>query len=145
VGFKDYYQILGISRDASSEDIKKAFRQLAMRYHPDRNPANPKEAEDKFKEINEAYEVLGDEQKRWQYDRVVSLLGYPRRKPVMGDIFSDSSESDPMQEMFQRLADLGLAFTGPGHRRSWGCMRRRGWQCRRQQEQDSGLWRQDSG
>jgi DnaJ-class molecular chaperone len=138
VRFKDYYQILGISRDASSEDIKKAFRQLAMRYHPDRNPANPKEAEDKFKEINEAHEVLGDEQKRWQYDRVVSLLGYPRRKPAMGDIFDDSIESDPMQEVFQRLADLGFVFTESGRRRSWGCMRKRGWQCRRQQGQDSG-------
>ena len=136
--FKDYYQILGISRDASSEDVKKAFRQLAMRYHPDRNPANPKEAEDKFKEINEAHEVLGDARNRWQYDRLVSLLGYPRRKPAMGDIFSDSIESDPMQEVFRRLADLGFVFTRAGRRRSWGCMRKRRWQCQRQQGQDSG-------
>ena len=134
--FKDYYQTLGISIDASSEDIKKAFRQLAMRYHPDRNPANPKETEDKFKEINEAYEVLGDEQKRWQYDRMVGLLRYPRGEPVVKDIFGDSSESD-MQELFRRLAGMGFVFTG-GHQRPWGCMRKRGWQCRRQQEQDSG-------
>jgi len=137
VRFKDYYQVLGISEDASSQDIKKAFRQLAMRYHPDRNPTNPKEAEDKFKEINEAHDVLGDEQKRLQYDRTVNLLGYLHRKLPIRDIFSDSIESDSMQEVSRRLADLGLAFTG-GRRRSWGCMRKRGWQCRRQQEQDSG-------
>ena len=131
--FKDYYQTLGISIDASSEDIKKAFRQLAMRYHPDRNPANPKETEDKFKEINEAYEVLGDEQKRWQYDRMVGLLRYPRGERVVKDIFNESSESDPMQELFRRLAGMGFVFTG-GSRRPWGCMRKQGWRCR----QDSG-------
>ena len=59
--FKDYYQILNVSRAANAEEIKKAFRQLAMRYHPDRNPENMEEAGEKFKEINEAYEVLGDE------------------------------------------------------------------------------------
>ena len=65
---KDYYQNLGVSTDASPDDIKKGFRQLALRYHPDRNPGNTKEAEGKFKEINEAYEVLGNEQKRHHYD-----------------------------------------------------------------------------
>ena len=54
MSLKDYYQILGISRYATSGDIKKAFRRLALRYHPDRNPGNSKEAEEKFKEINEA-------------------------------------------------------------------------------------------
>lgn len=65
---KDYYQVLEINRGASQEEIKKAFRTLAMQYHPDRNPQNPVEAELKFKEINGAYEVLGNESKRQMYD-----------------------------------------------------------------------------
>lgn len=64
---KDYYQILGVGKDASQDDIKKAFRKLARKYHPDLNP-NDKTAEEKFKEINEAYAVLGDTQRRAQYD-----------------------------------------------------------------------------
>lgn len=65
---KDYYDILGISKGASDDEIKKAYRKLAMKYHPDRNPDN-KEAEDKFKDINEAYQVLSDPQKKSQYDQ----------------------------------------------------------------------------
>ena len=66
--FKDYYQILGIGKDSSAEDIKKAYRKLARKYHPDLNPGD-KEAETKFKEINEAQEVLSDPEKRKKYDR----------------------------------------------------------------------------
>ncbi|MBL1175981.1 DnaJ C-terminal domain-containing protein [Pantanalinema sp. GBBB05] len=66
--FRNYYDILGVSRDASAEDIKKSFRRLARQYHPDLNPGN-KEAEEKFKAINEAYEVLSDSVKRAQYDQ----------------------------------------------------------------------------
>jgi len=69
--YKDYYKILGISRKASADDIRKAYRKLAMQYHPDRNPGD-KQAEERFKEINEAYQVLNDEQKRAHYDRVGS-------------------------------------------------------------------------
>jgi molecular chaperone DnaJ len=65
---RDFYEILGVSKDASAEDLKKAFRKLAMQHHPDRNPGD-KDAEQKFKEINEAYDVLKDEQKRGAYDR----------------------------------------------------------------------------
>ena len=65
---KDYYEVLGVSRDASDQDIKKAYRRMAMKYHPDRNPNN-KEAEDKFKEASEAYEVLADAQKKAAYDQ----------------------------------------------------------------------------
>ena len=65
---RDYYDILSVPRNASSEDIKKTYRKLALKYHPDRNPGN-KEAEEKFKEISEAYEVLSDSQKRQAYDQ----------------------------------------------------------------------------
>ncbi len=65
---KDYYEILGLNRDASDEEIKKAYRKLAMKHHPDRNPDNPK-AEEHFKEAKEAYEILSDAQKRAAYDQ----------------------------------------------------------------------------
>src|SRR5258708_5841573 len=67
--YKDYYKTLSVARDASADDIKKAFRKLARKYHPDVNPGD-KKAEEKFKEINEAYEVLSDQDKRRKYDTV---------------------------------------------------------------------------
>lgn len=66
--YKDYYRILGVEKDASKSDIKKAYRRLARKYHPDVNP-DDKAAEDRFKDVNEAYEVLSDEEKRAKYDR----------------------------------------------------------------------------
>nr|XP_046265212.1 dnaJ homolog subfamily B member 6-like [Scatophagus argus]XP_046265213.1 dnaJ homolog subfamily B member 6-like [Scatophagus argus]XP_046265214.1 dnaJ homolog subfamily B member 6-like [Scatophagus argus]XP_046265216.1 dnaJ homolog subfamily B member 6-like [Scatophagus argus] len=64
----EYYQVLGVRRDASADDIKKAYRKLALRWHPDKNPENKEEAEKKFKELSEAYEVLSDANKRSIYD-----------------------------------------------------------------------------
>jgi curved DNA-binding protein len=66
--YKDYYKILGVSRNADEKEIKSAYRQLALKYHPDKNP----DSEEHFKEINEAYEVLGDAEKRSKYDRLGS-------------------------------------------------------------------------
>src|SRR6187402_3131709 len=69
VQFKDYYAVLGVPRTASDEDLKKAFRKLARQYHPD-VAKDKKQAEEKFKEINEAYEVLGNPENRKKYDRL---------------------------------------------------------------------------
>ncbi|HBR01799.1 MAG TPA: heat-shock protein [Ruminiclostridium sp.] len=66
--YRDYYEVLGVKKDATQDQIKKAYRKLAKAYHPDANPGN-KSAEEKFKEINEAYEVLGNEDKRRKYDQ----------------------------------------------------------------------------
>jgi len=65
---RDFYEILGVGKSASADEIKKAYRKVAMQYHPDRNP-NDKEAEEKFKEAAEAYEVLSDADKKAKYDR----------------------------------------------------------------------------
>ena len=82
--YKDYYKILGVERNASEEDIRKAYRKLAMQYHPDRNP-NDKGAEERFKEINEAYQVLNDPKKRAHYDKFGSDYDNWQRRGAPGD------------------------------------------------------------
>jgi molecular chaperone DnaJ len=77
---RDYYEILGVSKNASQEEIKNAYRRVAKKYHPDVNPDNKKEAEEKFKEAAEAYEVLSDPQKRAQYDQ----FGHEGMKNIFG-------------------------------------------------------------
>ncbi|MBS1486471.1 MAG: molecular chaperone DnaJ [Bacteroidetes bacterium] len=88
---RDYYEILGVSKSATAEELKKAYRKLAIQYHPDKNPGN-KEAEEKFKEAAEAYEVLSDANKRAQYDRFGHSRpgggGYQTHEMNMDDIFS---------------------------------------------------------
>ena len=97
---KDYYNILGVSKDASPEEIKKAFRHLARKYHPDVNPGN-KEAEDKFKEVNEAFQVLGNAEKKAQYDQFGTsafsqedLSGFRSANFNFDDLFSDFGFGD---------------------------------------------------
>ena len=95
---QDYYAILEVSREATAAEIKKAYRRLAMKYHPDRNPGN-KEAEEKFKEIQRAYDVLSDEQKRAAYDRYghagvdgaagAGAAGFDDFAEAFSDIFGD--------------------------------------------------------
>ncbi len=88
--FKDYYAILGVARTATVEEIKRAYRRLALKYHPDRNPGD-KAAEEKFKEITEAYEVLSDPEKRARYDRFgTPNASFGRHSPE--DIFSAFSD-----------------------------------------------------
>jgi molecular chaperone DnaJ len=85
---RDYYEVLGVNRDASEEDIKKAYRKLAMKHHPDRNPDN-KESEEKFKEAKEAYEMLSDATKRRAYD----AYGHAGVNPQMGGMGAGPGEA----------------------------------------------------
>jgi DnaJ-class molecular chaperone len=133
--FKDYYRILDVGRDASTQDVKKAFRRLALKHHPDRNPDNAREAEAKFKEINEAFEVLGDERRRWQYDMLAVFSTHPRDRSKEEDIFTRESESAIVREMLRRLSDMGIAVKGRGVGR-WGCGRGQGWRCARTHRYD---------
>ncbi len=116
---KDYYHILGVPENASQEDIKSAFRKLAFKYHPDTSPGDKKQAEEKFKEVNEAYGVLGDEGKRQQYDFArkgqFAGVGYDARsggfqysqQDIFRDIFSNRAMFDEMNRMFTQA---GLRF-----------------------------------
>jgi len=116
----DYYSILGVPEGASQEEIKHAFRKLAMEYHPDRNLGNEKWAEKKFKEINEAYAVLGDESRRRKYDRMKEsgFAGagygsqyaggrYCNQEQVFRDAFANPYLFQELARMFQ---EAGLRF-----------------------------------
>jgi DnaJ-class molecular chaperone len=100
---KDYYGILGIPRNASDAEIKKAYRKLAMQYHPDRNPGKEKWANEKFKEINEAYGALGDPQKRKQYDQFGTVGN-------IGDIFGSPFTRTTFEETMKDFGGAGLRF-----------------------------------
>ncbi|HVB75574.1 MAG TPA: J domain-containing protein [Ktedonobacteraceae bacterium] len=120
--YKDYYKVLGASKSASTDDIKKAFRKLARKYHPDVNPGD-KKAEEKFKEINEAYEVLSDADKRRKYDTLgpnwqeqfgpqnTGRRG-PGYRPSPLDFESPSNFSDFFETLFGRSASSGATAGG---------------------------------
>ena len=115
--FKDYYKILGVEKDATQEEIKKAYRKLALKYHPDRNPDN-KESEEKFKEITEANEVLSDPEKRKKYDQLGANWKYYQQPgsggPGMEDFFSQFGGRGGGRTTYQYSGDLGDMFGNIG-------------------------------
>jgi curved DNA-binding protein len=132
---RDYYDILGVSKTASDDEIKKAYRKLAMKYHPDRNP-NKKEAEERFKEINEAYAVLSDKEKRKQYDSF-GAEGF-RQRFTQEDIFRGFDFDEILSGLFSGRGrresrsggregfDFGDLFGGRGAYRNTGRMAQKG-------------------
>lgn len=117
--YKDYYKILGLDRKASSDEIKKAYRKLALKYHPDHNP-DDNQAEEKFKEINEAHQVLSDDDKRSHYDRLGSAYSsWERGGGGQGGFnWDDWGNTGPYGssrvEYTGNIADLGDLFGGGG-------------------------------
>ena len=113
---RDYYEVLGVSRDASAEELKKAYRRLALQFHPDRNPDDPA-AEERFKEASEAYAVLSDAQKRRSYDR----FGFEGVGAGPGGFATDFGDLGNFGDLFNDLfGDLfGGRATG-GRRRGRG-------------------------
>jgi len=116
----DYYKVLGLDKGASLEDIKKAYRKLALKYHPDRNPTDKKRAEEKFKEISEAYAVLSDPEKRKQYDEFGTDAF--RQKFSQEDIFRNFDINDILRGF--GFGNLGGEFTWFGGSGGQGTKRR---------------------
>ena len=110
---RDYYEVLGVDKGASAEDIKKAYRKNAMKYHPDRNPGD-KEAEEKFKELGEAYEVLSDDDKRARYDQ----FGFAGVDPNYGGGAGGYGSGFGGFGDFGDLGDIFGSFFGGGSRRT---------------------------
>jgi curved DNA-binding protein len=105
---KNFYDILGVEKGASQEDIKKAYRKLAVQYHPDKNP-DDKQAEEKFKAVSEAYEVLGDEAKRTKYDNI----GYGNRYDPSFDFIKDTMFSQGWSQAFNDIYGSNGVKKGP--------------------------------
>ena len=114
VSYKDYYKLLGVERTARTEDISKAYKKLARKYHPDLNPGD-KQAEDKFKEINEAHEVLKDPEKRKLYDQLgpnwqhgQQFQGEPGFENVHFTFGGKSFDGSGFSDFFETLFGLSL-------------------------------------
>ncbi len=108
---RDYYEVLGLNKNASDDEIKRAYRRLALKHHPDRNPDNSKEAEEKFKEICEAYEVLSDPQKRKTYDQ----FGHDGLRGAFtgaggGFDWSDFTHFSDLEDIFGNFSDIFSGF-----------------------------------
>jgi len=117
---KDYYRLLGVEREASAEEIKRAYRKRVMEYHPDRNQDKP-HYEEILKEINEAYQVLGNEEKRRQYD-LASMQSFNPYMYDRGDL------ADDLSEILRVFSRVGLRVRGPAGCKGrgfgrWGCRR----------------------
>ncbi|HEY93413.1 MAG TPA: DnaJ domain-containing protein [Dehalococcoidia bacterium] len=100
---KNYYQILGLDQTASTDQVKKAYRKLAMQYHPDRNHGKEEWANEKFKDINEAFGVLGDPEKRRQYDQFGTV-------GTVGDIFGSQSTRTAFDDLMKDFGEAELDF-----------------------------------
>lgn len=113
--YKDYYKTLGVDRKASEEEVKRAYRKLAMKFHPDRNPGDSK-AEEKFKEVNEAYQVLSDPAKRARYDQLGdSYTRWQQRgAPQGGFNWEEWATAGPHGNVQVEYGDLGDLFGGGG-------------------------------
>ncbi|WP_028456982.1 DnaJ C-terminal domain-containing protein [Chloroflexus sp. Y-396-1] len=107
---KDYYQVLGVSRNASDEEIKQAYRRLARKYHPDVNPGDPK-AEARFKEINEAYQVLSDKEQRAKYDRFGSDFRRYEQTGFGGFNYESQDFADLFETLFGQRRTTGSGFS----------------------------------
>jgi len=109
----DYYKILGLEKNATEKEIKKAYRKLALKWHPDKNPNNREEAEEKFKKINEAYSILSDKNKRNEYDN--GGMNFDFKGFNAEDIFKNFfGGKDPFSEFFKFDDDIGINFGGFG-------------------------------
>jgi len=112
VAKRDYYEVLGVSKNATQDDIKKAYRKLAIQYHPDKNPGN-KEAEEKFKEATEAYEVLSDEKKRKTYDQF-GFAGLDGMNSGFSGDFRSTHAFHDFEDIFGGFGDIFDSFFGFG-------------------------------
>jgi molecular chaperone DnaJ len=110
---RDYYEILGVTKKATADEIKSAYRRLAKQYHPDMNPNNKKESEEKFKELSESYEVLIDQEKRNLYDQY-GHEGVSQRFSPGGFQWRDFSHAEDLQDVFGDVFDFSQIFRGFG-------------------------------